>query len=112
MIIATHVTLNESDASESITSRSIKSLNAHFSVDYLDNAHFSKIKGCLGSVSCTKQFRYQFAVHYGLIVHEGNLVNGLGRIMHSPSARALSRPRPLTRLPSCTKTHNARQSCI
>ena len=47
---ATHVTLNESDASESITRRSIKSLIAHFR----DNAHFSKIKGCLGSVSCTK----------------------------------------------------------
>ena len=43
-------------------------------------------------------------------MHSGNLVNGLGRIMHLPSARALSRPRPLTRLLSCTKTRNARQS--
>ena len=53
-ITSTHVTLNESDASESITWRSIKSVIAHFSVPYLDNAHFSKINGCFGSVNCTK----------------------------------------------------------
>jgi len=43
---ATHVTLNESDASESITWPRFKSLNAHFSVPYLDNAHFSKTNSC------------------------------------------------------------------
>ena len=43
---ATHVTLNESDASESITWPHFKLLNAHFSVHYLDNAHFSKTNGC------------------------------------------------------------------
>ena len=43
-------------------------------------------------------------------MHSGNPVNSLGRIMHSPSARALSRPRPLTRLPSCIKTRNALQT--
>ena len=46
-----HMTLNESDASESITWLSIKSLIAHLSVHYLDNAHFSKMNGCFGSVS-------------------------------------------------------------
>ena len=46
-----HVTLNESDASESITWLSIKSLIAHLSVHYLDNAHFSKMNGYFGSVS-------------------------------------------------------------
>ena len=30
--------------------------------------------------------------------------------MHSPSAHTLSRPRPLTRLPSCIKTRNALQT--
>ena len=50
LLSATHVTLNEPDGSESITRRSIKSLNAHFSVHYLDNAHFSKIKGCLSEL--------------------------------------------------------------
>jgi len=40
------VTLNESDASESITLPHFKSLSAHFSVHYLDNAHFSKTNGC------------------------------------------------------------------
>ena len=40
-INATHVTLNESDASELITRLNIKSLNAHF----------SKTDGCFGSVS-------------------------------------------------------------
>ena len=40
-------------------------------------------------------------------MHSGNRVNGLGWIVHLPSVRALSRPRPLTRLPSCTKTRNA-----
>ena len=39
-------------------------------------------------------------------MHSGNIVYGLGRIMHLPLARALSRPRPLTILPYslCTKT--------
>ena len=66
-------------------------------------AHFSKIKGCLGSVS-------SLDTALQALVHSGNLVNGLSRIMHSPLAHALSRPRPLTRLPSCTKTRNARQT--
>ena len=44
----THMTLNQSNASESITRLSIKSLIAHFSAHYLDNAHFSKINGCFG----------------------------------------------------------------
>jgi len=47
-ISATHVTLNESDASESITWPRFKSLNAHFGVHYLDNANFSKTNGCFG----------------------------------------------------------------
>jgi len=47
-ISATHVTLNESDASGSITWQSFKSLNAHFGVHYLDNAHFSKTNSCFG----------------------------------------------------------------
>ena len=34
---ATHMTLNESDTPESITWPHFKSLNAHFSVHYLDN---------------------------------------------------------------------------
>ena len=41
-------------------------------------------------------------------MHSGNLVNALGRIMHLPSARALSRTSStitfVTRLPPCTKT--------
>ena len=45
-------------------------------------------------------------------MHSGNLVNGLGRIMHLPLACALSRPRPLTRLPLCIKTRNTLHSGI
>jgi len=42
------VTLNESDTSESITCPGFKSLNAHFSVHYQDNAYFSKTNGYFG----------------------------------------------------------------
>ena len=40
------------------------------------------------------------------------IVNGLERVMRSPSARALSHPQPLTILPLCTKPHNALQTDI
>ena len=40
-------------------------------------------------------------------MHQGNVVNGLGRITHLPSAHALSHPPPLTRLPSCVKTRDS-----
>jgi len=42
------MTLNESDASEVITLLYFKWCNAHFSVHYLDIAHFSKTNGCFG----------------------------------------------------------------
>ena len=48
----------------------------------------------------------KFAVHYGgVLVHSGKLVNGLGQMMHSPSAHALSQHRALT-------PHNALQTGI
>ena len=43
---ATHVTLNESDASESITWLHFKLRNTHFRAHYLDSTHFSKTNGC------------------------------------------------------------------
>jgi len=35
-------------------------------------------------------FKYQFCVHCGVLVHEGNVVTVDGGIMHEPKASALS----------------------
>ena len=51
ILFANHVTLNESDASESITWLYFKLHNAHFSVHYLDSAHFGKANSCFGWVT-------------------------------------------------------------
>ena len=47
-----------------------------------------------------------------VLVHEGNLVNGRGRDNARAEGECIIRPRPLTRLPECTKARNARQSGI
>ena len=47
-----------------------------------------------------------------VLVHKGNLVNGRGRDNARAEGECIIRPRPLTRLPECTKARNARQSGI
>ena len=58
-------------------------------------------------MSNTKLFKYQFCVQYGLsALMQCN--NSLEWIMHSPSAHALSHPRPLLHHPrALIKPHNA-----
>ena len=73
---------------------------------YLDNAHFSKINSCFGSVS-SLDTSLQCITGFSALGQSISIVNGL---MHSPSTRELSRPRPLTRLPSCIKTRIALQN--
>ena len=49
----------------------------------------------------------------GLVSALGQCSNGLERIMHSPSARALSRPRPLLHCPGALiKSRNAHTTGI
>ena len=43
-------------------------------------------------------------------MHEGNLVNGRGRDNARAEGECIIRPRPLTRLPECTKARNALQN--
>ena len=45
-------------------------------------------------------------------MHEGNLVNGRGRDNARAEGECIIRPRPLTRLPECTKARNALQTGI
>ena len=75
---ATHVT-NESDIPESITWLYFKSCNAHFSVHYLDIAHFTKTNGHFGWVTLNN-FTPVLCI-MGL-VHKGNVVTAEGGIMH------------------------------
>jgi len=63
-------------------------------------------------VSSTKLFKYQFCVHYGLSAL-GQCINSIEPIIHSPSARALSHPRPLLYHPrALIKSHTAHTSGI
>ena len=70
------MTLNESDASQSITWLRFKSLNEHFSVHYLDNAHSLKTNGCFGWVA-VNYLNASFVCITGLVSALGQCSNGL-----------------------------------
>ena len=82
VISATHVTLNELDASESITWPCFKSLNAHF----------SRPTAVSGKWVALNYLNTSFVCITGLVSALGQCSNGPKWIMHSPSACALSRP--------------------
>jgi len=64
-------------------------------------------------VSSTKLFKFQFVCITGLVSALGQCSNGLKRIMHSPLARALSRPRTLLHRPRAQiKSRNAHTTGI
>jgi len=88
----THVTLNKSDASKSITWPCFKLLNAHFS-------KINQPMAVLGKWVALNYLNTSFVCIVGLVSALGKCSNGLEWLMHSPSARALSCPWPLLHRP-------------